>query len=170
MVEVIPVIQESGSRVISQLSRLRAANGDDRMSAETLEAIKNGAIPPTVIKPEEIIRESDQISADTEDARAAVEETIRIQTESQPEVVGDDVIIALSRAAQVLVDTAPVVPVAETTVQFVDTNIDFTVRENQPQAPETRDEGEAVTSQNIARETNRDTATVALGNTVDIKV
>jgi len=36
---------------VSNLSRARAANGDPNLSAETQEAVKNGAIPPVVAEP-----------------------------------------------------------------------------------------------------------------------
>ena len=42
------VAVESENRTISNLSRARAAVGNPVMSAETQEAIKNGALPPSV--------------------------------------------------------------------------------------------------------------------------
>jgi len=54
-------IRENSSRVVSQLSRNRAANGDPRISSETAQAIRNGALPPPVSKLKESNTQTDEI-------------------------------------------------------------------------------------------------------------
>ena len=87
--------EPGGSRVVSQLSKSRAANGDPRVSAETAEAVANGALPP------EVVIEIPQEVAE------AVQQTADLQQASQPATEDDAVIVELSNVATELI-TQPV--------------------------------------------------------------
>ena len=78
-------IRESSSRVISQLSRSRAANGDPRISAETAEAIKNGATAPSVTKKKEASTEVDEVQL-TETAKKIFDSLDGLATKSTPSI------------------------------------------------------------------------------------
>ncbi len=71
----------------SLLTAASAANGDNRLSGESAQAVANGAVPPEVVIeiPEEV--------------QEAVQETIDLQTQPQAPI-DDTVVLELSEAAQ----------------------------------------------------------------------
>jgi len=79
---------------ISQVSRARAANGDPHLSYETQLAIKEGAIPPVVVKPRQ--------EATPQDVERAIKQTASLQQEPQPQIESDAVIVELSNVAVAL--------------------------------------------------------------------
>lgn len=131
---------QTASAQVSQVSRLRSAAGDGTLSAETLEAVQQGAIPPTVSESTELNNAASEVAESPQSPlRDAVE-----QTRSEPFDV-----VELSPEAVNVVDNAPEAGALETA--------------------EGAEEQGAETSQTVTRQNNQDTATVALGNAVDIE-
>lgn len=124
--------KKGSSRIISQESLLRAANGDNRLSQESQQAIANGALPPNVI------------IQTTQEITEAVEQTITLQQEPQTVFEDEAVVIALSNTAASL---TAVTTETSTTSQLVQT-----------------------TGSTAPVIENRDTASDAFGNTVDVEV
>jgi hypothetical protein len=77
--------EQNTSRTLSLQTLIRAANGDNRISAESAEAIANGALPPVVAKLPDNIHK-------------VIEETSKLQTDAYD--VDDAYIAQLSNAAQ----------------------------------------------------------------------
>lgn len=145
------------THVVSQVSRIRAANGDSNLSAETLKAIQEGAVPPKVVEPQQ---KTDEVSNETrelvQNITKAATETAEIQSKEQPAIEDEAVIVTLSDVATELFpvktqETAEVPATKEVTKEVT----------------EERPAQQQATSPII--QNNVDTASVALGNAVDIK-
>ncbi len=132
---------QSASAQISQVSRLRAAAGDGTLTAETLEAIQNGAIPPTVSESTELNNAASEVA---ETPQTPLRDAVQ-QARTEPFDI-----VELSPEAVSAVENAPEAVPLETTVE------------------EAEEQG-LETSQTVTQQNNQDTATVALGNAVDIE-
>jgi len=136
------------THVVSQVSRTRAANGDSNLSAETLKAVADGAVAPQVVQQvADEVKVSDETQNLADNIRQAAEETADVQSVAPPAIEDDAVIVELSNvAANLAAEEAPV----ETTEPVAD-----------PEQTEPVD---------VIAQSNTDTASVALGNAIDIKV
>lgn len=128
---------------ISATSRLRTSLGDGRLSAQTLEAIKNGAIPPEIA---DLSEDNLQASENARPTDLSGQSLREVAKRSEPvSLTEPQDVVALSPEGRQALNTVAAEPTQE------------------------QREAVVVTSQNQAEQRNPDTATTALGNTVDVE-